>query len=241
MHAIRIVYRVRVIGGELRDEVDGSTDTCGWFTLDEAARLNLGGLAQHALSLAAAETGGPRRHRPMRRPQTRRRTDRCAARSRIDVAAPPALVFALARDVDRWERLLPHYARSRALERRAGRLARRRLRRAPAVRSASSGSGSRSPGGRGPGTSRRRAASGSSTSPARPRGWTSPGGSSRRGRLARLDRPRLPAAPAALRRVRRSRASPGRSPAGRWPRSRPSPRRSRTSPNRRADSESIEP
>ena len=32
MHAIRIVYRVRIIGGELRDEVDGSTDTCAWFT-----------------------------------------------------------------------------------------------------------------------------------------------------------------------------------------------------------------
>jgi ribosome-associated toxin RatA of RatAB toxin-antitoxin module len=31
----------------------------------------------------------------------------------IDVAAPPELVFALARDVSRWERLLPHYARSR--------------------------------------------------------------------------------------------------------------------------------
>ena len=34
MHAIRIVYRVRVIGGDLRDEIDGSTDTCGWFTLE---------------------------------------------------------------------------------------------------------------------------------------------------------------------------------------------------------------
>ena len=32
MHAIRIVYRVRIVGGELRDEVDGSTDTCAWFT-----------------------------------------------------------------------------------------------------------------------------------------------------------------------------------------------------------------
>jgi ribosome-associated toxin RatA of RatAB toxin-antitoxin module len=37
----------------------------------------------------------------------------------IDVAASPDLVFALARDVERWERLLPHYARSRAIERRA--------------------------------------------------------------------------------------------------------------------------
>ena len=37
----------------------------------------------------------------------------------IEIAAPPALVFALARDVERWDRLLPHYARSRVLERRA--------------------------------------------------------------------------------------------------------------------------
>jgi ribosome-associated toxin RatA of RatAB toxin-antitoxin module len=37
----------------------------------------------------------------------------------IDVAAPPELVFDLARDVERWERLLPHYVRSRARERRA--------------------------------------------------------------------------------------------------------------------------
>jgi ribosome-associated toxin RatA of RatAB toxin-antitoxin module len=37
----------------------------------------------------------------------------------IEIAAPPALVFALARDVERWERFLPHYSRSRAAERRA--------------------------------------------------------------------------------------------------------------------------
>jgi ribosome-associated toxin RatA of RatAB toxin-antitoxin module len=37
----------------------------------------------------------------------------------IDVAAPPALVFDLAHDVERWERLLPHYARSRVRERRS--------------------------------------------------------------------------------------------------------------------------
>jgi Polyketide cyclase / dehydrase and lipid transport. len=37
----------------------------------------------------------------------------------IDIAAPAGLVFALAQDVSRWERLLPHYARSRAVARRA--------------------------------------------------------------------------------------------------------------------------
>ena len=34
----------------------------------------------------------------------------------IDVAAPPDLVFRLARDVERWEHLLPHYVRSRAID-----------------------------------------------------------------------------------------------------------------------------
>ena len=37
----------------------------------------------------------------------------------IEIDAAPALVFALARDVARWERLLPHYVRSRAVERRS--------------------------------------------------------------------------------------------------------------------------
>jgi ADP-ribose pyrophosphatase YjhB (NUDIX family) len=57
MHAIRIVYRVRISGGELRDEADGSTDTCGWFTLEEASRLHLGALARRSLALAVAESG----------------------------------------------------------------------------------------------------------------------------------------------------------------------------------------
>jgi ribosome-associated toxin RatA of RatAB toxin-antitoxin module len=37
----------------------------------------------------------------------------------IDVAAPAELVFALARDVERWPRLLPHYVDVRAIEKRA--------------------------------------------------------------------------------------------------------------------------
>ena len=35
----------------------------------------------------------------------------------VDVAAPASLVFRLARDVERWPRLLPHYVRVRAIER----------------------------------------------------------------------------------------------------------------------------
>jgi ribosome-associated toxin RatA of RatAB toxin-antitoxin module len=33
----------------------------------------------------------------------------------IHIAAPPSVVFGLARDVSRWERLLPHYVRSRVV------------------------------------------------------------------------------------------------------------------------------
>ncbi len=69
------------IGGDLRDEIDGSTDTCAWFTLEEASRLNLGELGAARPVARAAETVRPCPHRPMRRPQTRPRTDRCTARS----------------------------------------------------------------------------------------------------------------------------------------------------------------
>ena len=37
----------------------------------------------------------------------------------VDVAAPAALVFDLARNVERWDRILPHYARSRVVDRRS--------------------------------------------------------------------------------------------------------------------------
>ena len=37
----------------------------------------------------------------------------------VDVDAPPDLVYRIARDVTRWERLLPHYARSRVVRREA--------------------------------------------------------------------------------------------------------------------------
>jgi hypothetical protein len=49
MHAIRIVYEVRILEGELRDEADGSTDTCRWVAPDEARRMRLGELARRAV------------------------------------------------------------------------------------------------------------------------------------------------------------------------------------------------
>lgn len=53
----------------------------------------------------------------------------------IEIAAPPSVVFALARDVERWADLLPHYATSRGIARdRDGRLIARFVARRPLVR-----------------------------------------------------------------------------------------------------------
>lgn len=44
-HAIRIIYRVRVTGGELCNEVDGSSDLCRWVPRAELPSLPLVELA----------------------------------------------------------------------------------------------------------------------------------------------------------------------------------------------------
>jgi ADP-ribose pyrophosphatase YjhB (NUDIX family) len=51
VHAIRIVYRGRVLGGTLRDEVGGSSDRCAWLTRDDIAVLPLVDLVPFALTL----------------------------------------------------------------------------------------------------------------------------------------------------------------------------------------------
>lgn len=38
-HAIRILYRVRITGGELRIEVDGSSDDCAWIAVGDLESL----------------------------------------------------------------------------------------------------------------------------------------------------------------------------------------------------------
>ena len=53
MHAIRIVYEVTLVGGSLRDELDGSTDTCRWVAPEEALGMRLGELARHAVERVA--------------------------------------------------------------------------------------------------------------------------------------------------------------------------------------------
>jgi 8-oxo-dGTP diphosphatase len=50
--AICIIYTAEVVGGELRPEVGGSTDTAGWFPLTDVAALTRGGLVDVGLAVA---------------------------------------------------------------------------------------------------------------------------------------------------------------------------------------------
>ena len=52
MHFVGFLYRVAPTGGELRDEVDGSTDTCAWMGPDELRTLRIVGVARHGIDLA---------------------------------------------------------------------------------------------------------------------------------------------------------------------------------------------
>ncbi len=59
LHFIGFLYRVTAVGGELRDEVGGSTDTCAWFRPDELPDLRIVGVARHALGLALPDVKLP--------------------------------------------------------------------------------------------------------------------------------------------------------------------------------------
>jgi 8-oxo-dGTP diphosphatase len=52
IQGLRILYRAHVVGGELRDEVDGTTDTARWFDLTEVAGLTRVELVDVALAMA---------------------------------------------------------------------------------------------------------------------------------------------------------------------------------------------
>jgi 8-oxo-dGTP diphosphatase len=49
-HGIRIVYRVEITGGELRDEKDESTDAAGWFSREQIATMPIVELVELALA-----------------------------------------------------------------------------------------------------------------------------------------------------------------------------------------------
>jgi 8-oxo-dGTP diphosphatase len=50
-HGIRIIYYTELIGGTLRNELNGSTDLCAWWSLDEARTLQLVDLTEIGLGL----------------------------------------------------------------------------------------------------------------------------------------------------------------------------------------------
>lgn len=52
LHALRIVYRARIVGGRLRFETDGSTDRAEWFTLAAARKVRRVQLVDIALRMA---------------------------------------------------------------------------------------------------------------------------------------------------------------------------------------------
>jgi ADP-ribose pyrophosphatase YjhB (NUDIX family) len=52
LHFLGIVYRMRIVGGELRDEIDGTTDTCAWISPEELKDVRLVELAKFGIKLA---------------------------------------------------------------------------------------------------------------------------------------------------------------------------------------------
>ena len=57
LHALRIVYRATVVGGELTNELDGSTDEAAWFDLADIASIDRVSLVDVGLRMLAASIG----------------------------------------------------------------------------------------------------------------------------------------------------------------------------------------
>jgi len=51
LHALRVVYRAEVVGGELTNEADGSTDEARWVRLAEVAKLDTVPLVEIAVRM----------------------------------------------------------------------------------------------------------------------------------------------------------------------------------------------
>lgn len=55
LHALRIVYRARITGGKLHNEIGGSTDRAEWFPLASVPSLQRVRLVDIALKMAARD------------------------------------------------------------------------------------------------------------------------------------------------------------------------------------------
>jgi 8-oxo-dGTP diphosphatase len=57
LQTLAVLYRVRIVGGTLRDEPAGSTDRAAWLDADAISAVRLARPAAHALGLIAGELG----------------------------------------------------------------------------------------------------------------------------------------------------------------------------------------
>ena len=54
-HSLRIIYFAELLGGAVRNEVDGSTDLCAWHDLDAVRSLPIVGLVKSGLDLVGSD------------------------------------------------------------------------------------------------------------------------------------------------------------------------------------------
>ena len=54
LHALRVIYGARIIGGALTDEADGTTDEAAWFDLADLDGLTLTSVVTVGLGLASS-------------------------------------------------------------------------------------------------------------------------------------------------------------------------------------------
>jgi ADP-ribose pyrophosphatase YjhB (NUDIX family) len=54
MRAVQVFYTARITGGQLRDEVDGSTDAAAWIPIADLSTVRHAQSVEHAIELAAA-------------------------------------------------------------------------------------------------------------------------------------------------------------------------------------------
>lgn len=59
LHALRVVYLARIVGGALTHEVDGSSDEARWVPLDGVDELDTLSLVPAAIDMLLRRLGGP--------------------------------------------------------------------------------------------------------------------------------------------------------------------------------------
>ena len=55
LHFLGIIYRMRIVGGELRDEIEGTTDQCAWLSPAQIEESRLVEIAAFGCQLAVTD------------------------------------------------------------------------------------------------------------------------------------------------------------------------------------------